>query len=107
MPGQTTHALLRTHSRAASGGSFVIAIDNLGNVWTANEGFSSLSEFSNDGVAISPTSGYVGGGLAIPRGIAIDGSDNVWVVNNLGTLSKFFDAVALPFHHRAATEEAG
>lgn len=36
-----------------------------------------------DGEISSPT-GFTGGGLTIPWGIAVDGNDNVWVANFAG-----------------------
>jgi hypothetical protein len=71
-----------------------IAIDGLGNVWVANNQTSSptqsgLSELSSSGVAISPSTGYTGGGLYAPYVIAIDGSGNVWVANRNATISEF------------------
>jgi hypothetical protein len=57
-----------------------IAIDTLGNAWIANDG--TLSEFSPLGSAVSPSSGYTGGGLTgFLNGIAIDGSGNVWATS--------------------------
>ncbi|HEY1731469.1 MAG TPA: hypothetical protein VGG15_06960, partial [Terriglobales bacterium] len=56
-----------------------LAIDGLGNTWTAN-GTGSVSEI-HAGTAITPTGGYVGGGLSSPNGIAVDTSGNVWVSN--------------------------
>jgi NHL repeat len=60
----------------------VIAFDRSGNAWLANSGGNSLSEFSSEGTAISPSTGYTGGGLNAPVGIVIDGSSNVWTMNN-------------------------
>ena len=57
-----------------------IAVDGSGNVWIANYGGNSaVSEFSSSGVAISPATGYQGGGPSYPDGIAVDGSGNVWL----------------------------
>jgi streptogramin lyase len=70
-----------------------IAVDGLGNIWAANNGANSISEFSSSGLAISGAAGYTGGGLNAPWGIAIDTSGNVWVTDPIarggGTLSKF------------------
>ena len=78
----------------ASGGdkTTAIATDSIGlstgaskgHVWTANYGSSSVSELelNNDGsVSVVSTSGYTGGGLSYPAGIAVDGKGNVWVAN--------------------------
>ncbi|MGH7987561.1 MAG: NHL repeat-containing protein [Candidatus Binataceae bacterium] len=67
-----------------------IAIDSNGNVWTANQGNNSVSQFSPTGTAISPATGYTGNGLNFPIGIAIDPNNNVWVANNSGnSISEF------------------
>ena len=54
-----------------------------GHVWTANFQSSSVSELelSNDGAAVAISTGYTGGGLDDPSGIAIDGAGRVWVAN--------------------------
>ena len=66
-----------------------IAVDAAGNVWVANsyceescaaQG-SDVSEFNSSGTAISPDTGFTGGGLDIPYGIAVDAAGNVWVTN--------------------------
>ena len=73
------------------GGSTIltaVAIDGAGDVWAPI--LSSLLEFTGDGAAISPSTGYTGtagtaGGTSgpftgfIPNRISIDGSGNVWV----------------------------
>ena len=68
-----------------------IAIDGSGNVWAANFGQgeeiivgSSVTELSPSGAPLSPATGFTGGGLDGPEGIAIDGSGNVWVANYSG-----------------------
>lgn len=81
------------------GGPDGIAIDASGNLWVANFYVNSttfadvygLVEFSSTGAPISGgISGYTGGGLDLPEGVAIDASGNVWVVNRgSGSLSEF------------------
>ena len=76
-----------------------IAIDNSGDAWIANEFTtsinlnSSVAELSNNGSILSGNSGYTGGGLNRPTGIAIDPSspsENVWLINSVNpSLSKF------------------
>lgn len=73
---------------ALYGSPFTIAIDTSGNVWATNEALSKLIKFSNSGTPLSPSTGYTGGGLDAPNGIAIDGSNDVWVTNS-ESLSKF------------------
>jgi sugar lactone lactonase YvrE len=59
-----------------------IAVDGNGNVWTANGGNISVSQFNGvTGAAISPAGGYTGNGLTVPFAIAIDPSGNAWVNN--------------------------
>jgi streptogramin lyase len=62
-----------------------IAIDAAGNIWVANLGSSTLSEFTRMGLAISSGTGYKGGGLKEPTAIAIDLTGNAWVANLEGT----------------------
>lgn len=74
---------------AYSGGGLnnpqVVATDQQGNVWLANGGNNSVSEFGPTGAAISTSTGFTGGGLSTPAGIAIDQSGNAWVANSGGT----------------------
>jgi hypothetical protein len=70
---------------AFSGG---VAIDGAGNVWFSNSsvnnpnrGINDVSEFSNAGDNLSPSTGYTGGGLGVPGAVAVDGSGNVWVTD--------------------------
>jgi streptogramin lyase len=57
-----------------------------GHVWTANYSSSSVSELvlEGDGTAAVISTGYIGGGLSHPNGIAVDGAGNVWVTNHGG-----------------------
>jgi streptogramin lyase len=59
---------------------FGLAVDGSGNVWVANAGGFSVSEFNSLGAPVSAT-GYSGGGLLAPQSIAVDLSGNVWVAN--------------------------
>jgi hypothetical protein len=56
-----------------------LAIDHSGNVWAANFFAGGLSEFSSSGGAISPSTGYTGGGLIGVDALAIDGAGNIWL----------------------------
>jgi streptogramin lyase len=77
--GATTVA---TYTGGGLSGPGIPAIDGLGNIWVANgSAGSSISEFSNLGVALSPSTGFVNAGLAGAQVLAIDGSGNVWVSN--------------------------
>ena len=57
-----------------------VAVDGAGNIWVANIG-ATISEFSNNGVAISPSTGYSLGPHYL-NAIAVDGSGNVWVTTD-------------------------
>jgi streptogramin lyase len=71
------------------GGGYAIGIDGGGHVWTANYGIDdggsshpgSITELDNSGNAISGSNGFQHG-LGQPDSIAIDGSGNVWIVDN-------------------------
>jgi hypothetical protein len=74
-----------------------IAADSQGNMWVANSGLisapcpatfpldpttGSVTLLGPDGSTLSPgPSGFTGGGITIPWGIAVDGADNVWIAN--------------------------
>jgi DNA-binding beta-propeller fold protein YncE len=49
-----------------------VAVDASGVVWVANSGNNSVSAFSGTGVAISPASGYTGGGITAPVAVAVN-----------------------------------
>ena len=81
-----------------------IASDSKGNLWVANSEFvdvpcpdgsqsspegGSLTLIDRDGKPVGAT-GFLGGGLFNPWGVAVDGDDNVWVANFGGNrVSKF------------------
>lgn len=75
-----------------------IAVDGTGNVWVTNTTTSGgstgndISELDAGGHALSPSSGYTGGGLNDPGGIAIDRSGNVWVGNGQGNSISAFNS---------------
>jgi sugar lactone lactonase YvrE len=54
-----------------------------GHVWTTNHMSGTVSELelANTGSVVVVSTGYSGGGLDGPNGIAIDGAGNVWVTN--------------------------
>jgi sugar lactone lactonase YvrE len=57
-----------------------------GHVWTTNYYSDSVSELAlhSDGSVTVVSTGYTGGGILHPNGIAIDGGGNVWVTNYRG-----------------------
>jgi DNA-binding beta-propeller fold protein YncE len=73
-------------------------MDGLGNAWVANNSNNSISELSNAGVPLSPSTGYTGGGVNQPSYIAIDGSGNVWTANagpgNNGSVTELIGGAA-------------
>jgi hypothetical protein len=69
-----------------------VAIDGYNNVWISNESnsFGYLLELNNNGVLISPQTGYTGGGMTYSGPIAIDSSNNIWALNTRScSVSKF------------------
>jgi streptogramin lyase len=72
------------------------AIDSLGNVWVPGYVGNNLTEFDPTGSILSGKNGFTGGGLNLPYTIAIDFSDNPWVINfgpiNASSVSKFSTA---------------
>ena len=79
---------------AGEGAGGSIAIDGDGNVWVVG---GALSEFSNSGEPISPSTGYKAPG-ATPASIALDGSGNLWATGtNFVTVGNFFSLNVLEF----------
>jgi streptogramin lyase len=77
-PNDFTIALTFTASPALNSPTG-LAIDGSGDVWVANNGGNSLTEFKADGSYVETSTT---GGLTAPWDIAIDGSGNLWVSNN-------------------------
>jgi hypothetical protein len=76
---------------AASGTDLTsLAIDSADNVWYASNKSNTIGVSDKNGTAVSPSSGYTGGGLKGPAQLAVDGSNRVWVANREGnSLSAF------------------
>ena len=72
-----------------------IAIDGNGNVWAANSGANSLSEFSSAGTPLTPAAGYAGDGLNGPLALAIDAAGNLWVINDTNSSSSVSEFIGL------------
>jgi len=82
---------------------FGIAIDTSGNVWAGNSGSNSVNSLPNDnghgtslvelsssGTVLSGASGFTGGGINGPLGVAIDPAGHVWTANSgTWTISEF------------------
>lgn len=82
---------------------FGIAIDTSGNVWAGNSGSNSVNSLPNDnghgtslvelsssGAVLSGASGFTGGGINGPLGVAIDPAGHVWTANSgTWTISEF------------------
>jgi sugar lactone lactonase YvrE len=70
-----------------------VGIDPKGNVWVSDIGYEvagkfdsgAVTKFSPSGKALSPKKGFQGGGVINPYGLAIDGSGNVWLLNDNST----------------------
>jgi hypothetical protein len=78
-PNDFTMGLVFTGGGLASGGHN-LRIDGSGNAWLVSSN-NTLNEFSPLGVALSPSTGFTGGGMVSPYGLAIDLQGNVWVSN--------------------------
>lgn len=69
--------------------SFGLALDSQNNAWIPNEnsastvngGFGSITVLNSNGQPVSPSTGYIAGGIKFPVALAIDPNGNVWVVN--------------------------
>src|ERR1019366_10785716 len=82
VPKDFAVALKFTGGGIGSSGPNAIAIDASSNVWVISTAANTVSEFSSNGVALSGSSGYTGGGMQAPEGIATDLSGNLWGANN-------------------------
>jgi hypothetical protein len=72
-----------------------IATDPTGNVWVANSGANSVTEFDALGITqtdatgyLSGSNGYTVGTLSAPVALAIDPSGNAWVANGNSTVTE-------------------
>jgi streptogramin lyase len=54
-----------------------VAIDLNQNLWTVN--FNTVSELTNSGTAVSPSTGFTGLGITQPSSLALDASGNMWI----------------------------
>jgi hypothetical protein len=86
-----------------NGPGYGVTIDPSGHIWLGNFGFrgsacpidnvlpaNSVSEFTPDGVALSPSQGFTGDGhIQRPQGMASDPAGNIWIAN-------FTDKIAAP-----------
>jgi streptogramin lyase len=64
-----------------SGADF-FALDAPGNLWITNTRANSVTEWNNQGAAVSPSSGFTAGSLVSPGSIAVDPSGNIWVCDD-------------------------
>jgi hypothetical protein len=88
---QATNTITKVIGDGSSFTSFVVgngpsgvAVDEAGNVWSANYYGNSVGLFKATGQVLSGTTGISGGGLSHPQGIAVDGAGTVWVANYRG-----------------------
>ena len=98
MPADFSLALNFTGGGGLSGnsGANFAAVDASGNVWMTNADTNSVSEWNNDGAAITPTSGYTTSTLANPGPIAIDATGDVWICGQNGLTEMNFVGQELP-----------
>jgi hypothetical protein len=57
-----------------------LTVDGNGAVWVVN-GNGSVSQFTNSGTAISPSTGYTDSSISSPTGVAIDNAGAIWISN--------------------------
>ena len=82
-----------------------IAADGQGYVWITNSS-GNLTWLSNNGIALSPPSGFTGGGISSPTAVAVDNAGTVWVTNaGNNTVTRVF-GVAAPVTTPLATGNA-
>jgi streptogramin lyase len=73
-----------------------VAIDSADHVWYASAKNNALGVSDKNGVLVSPSNGYTGGGLKGPAQIAIDGSNRVWIANRDGNSLSAFTNTGAP-----------
>jgi streptogramin lyase len=81
-------SIVLTYSGGGLSAPQAVAADQSGNVWIANDGNSSVSEFSPTGAALSPAAGFTAGGIDQPFALAVDQSGDVWVANLNNSITK-------------------
>jgi len=75
-----------------AGAGYGITLDPAGNVWVGNFGFNgllcaepiagvSVSKFSPDGIALSPSTGFMNGPIVGPQGTVSDRDGNIWIAS--------------------------
>ena len=89
-------SLAITFYAANMAGPYYPAIDSTGSLWVPAYTSNTLTKFDPFGNIVSGPSGFTGGGLNQPYSVAIDASDNAWVVNfgpiNASTVSQFLSS---------------
>ena len=94
-----------TSSPGITGGgiysTFGMSIDGAGQVWVTSEHFvgfpatykpGTITQISNSGVAISPSTGFQASGMIYVGLVAVDGSGNVWVPDGGNYVFEFIGA---------------
>jgi hypothetical protein len=84
---------------------FGIALDGIGNIWTANNGNDSITEISAAGAALSPAGGFLTGtGLVnSSRSIVVDQSGNVWIAGDGNNFITELVGAAVPVYQPYST----
>lgn len=80
-PNDWTIALTFTGSGLSGTGLDTVRIDGSGNAWVTSYYGSNVTKLSSMGAILSGSSGFTGGGLNYPTGLAIDLAGNAWVAN--------------------------
>ncbi len=92
---------------AAGNETNALAIDAADNIWFTSPKNNALGKFSSAGSALSPATGFTGGGLSGPTGIAVDGAGRVWIANRDGNSVSSFDPSGKPLSPAGGFQAAG
>jgi hypothetical protein len=77
-----------TAGSAGTAGAFgALAVDNAGNIWSVENGLSTVNKYSSTGAVVS-VAGSSAAGVNLPVAIAIDGLGQVWVANTNNSVSQ-------------------
>ena len=90
------------YSTAALGNNASLAVDGSGNIWTLTPGVSAVTKISPTG-AIPVPQYVIGGGFSGARGLAIDSSNNVWVLGQTTATGLFGAQYPVPTFAKLTT----
>ncbi|MBT9333105.1 hypothetical protein [Paracidobacterium acidisoli] len=80
---------------STSGANF-FAVDASGNLWITDTSTNSVTEWDNQGAAISSSSGYTTSTLAAPGPVVVDAGGDTWICGQNGLTKLNFLGVELP-----------